>query len=321
MFNIFISKIKNLFAHKEDFDTVNSLNGLKIDWDKVDKDFIVFDLETTGLKTNKSPVDIIEIAAIKFNKQEFLSNRKITTFYSLVKPHRGGINKSAEKINGISQRMVDNDGRDAETVIKEFIEFAGKHRLVAYNVDFDRWFLQREISHWGIKKQFKYDCAYELSKIVFSRLNNYKLTTVAGSLGLPVKGAHRALHDCFLALGVYLVAQSKIQKPSTEELELEKARKEAVGNLLKPNEQGLFFGKSVYVNGHYGLKNPEKELEKIADAGFKIVRQVGVKTDFLVVVGDSLENLNSANLRKGQEMQSNGHHINIMLYKDFVKVI
>ena len=68
-------------------------------------------------------------------------------------------------------------------------------------------------------------------------------------------------------------------------------------------------------------KNPEKELEKIADAGFKIVRQVGVKTDFLVVVGDSLENLNSANLRKGQEMQSNGHHINIMLYKDFVKVI
>jgi DNA polymerase III epsilon subunit family exonuclease len=258
MFKVFISKIINLFATKEDLDIVNSLNGLKIDWGKVDEDFIVFDLETTGLKTNKTPVDIIEIAAIKFNKQEFLSKRKTTTFYSLVKPHRGGIHESAEKINGISQRMVDNDGRDAETVIKEFIEFVGKHRLVAYNVDFDRWFLQREISHWGIKKQFKYDCAYELSKIVFSRLNNYKLTTVAGSLGLPVNGAHRALHDCFLALGVYLVGQSKIQKSSTEELELEKVKKEAAANLLKPNEQGAYFGKSVFVNGHYGLKNPKK---------------------------------------------------------------
>ena len=62
----------------------------------------------------------------------------------------------------------------------------------------------------------------------------------------------------FLLLGVYLVGQSKIQKSSTEELELEKVKKEAAANLLKPNEQGAYFGKSVFVNGHYGLKNPKK---------------------------------------------------------------
>jgi DNA polymerase III epsilon subunit-like protein len=30
---------------------------------------VIFDLETTGLKSNKVPVDIVEIAAIKFSKK------------------------------------------------------------------------------------------------------------------------------------------------------------------------------------------------------------------------------------------------------------
>jgi DNA polymerase III epsilon subunit-like protein len=106
--------------------------------------------------------------------------------------------------------LIDKDGEDAEKVIKEFIDFVGKKRLVAYNVDFDRWFLQREISHWGIKKQFKDECAYALSRDAFDGLENYKLTTVARSLGIPTEGAHRALHDCIMTLWVYLVAKSKV---------------------------------------------------------------------------------------------------------------
>ena len=185
-------------------------SDLPINWNKIKDDVVIFDLETTGLKSNKVPVDIVEIAAIKFSKKELKEKQETTSFYALIKPHRGGINEDAARINGITQRMIDKDGEDAEKVIKEFIDFVGKKRLVAYNVDFDRWFLQREISHWGIKKQFKYECAYALSRDAFDGLENYKLTTVARSLGIPTEGAHRALHDCIMTLWVYLVAKSKV---------------------------------------------------------------------------------------------------------------
>jgi DNA polymerase III epsilon subunit family exonuclease len=185
-------------------------SDLPINWNKIKDDVVIFDLETTGLKSNKVPVDIVEIAAIKFSKKELKEKQETTSFYALIKPHRGGINEDAARINGITQRMIDKDGEDAEKVIKEFIDFVGKKRLVAYNVDFDRWFLQREISHWGIKKQFKDECAYALSRDAFDGLENYKLTTVARSLGIPTEGAHRALHDCIMTLWVYLVAKSKV---------------------------------------------------------------------------------------------------------------
>jgi DNA polymerase III epsilon subunit family exonuclease len=205
---IFKRIIEAINSSPKSFEKTTS--DLPINWNKITDDVVIFDLETTGLKSNKVPVDIVEIAAIKFSKKGLKEKQETTSFYALIKPHRGGINKDAARINGITQRMIDKDGEDAEKVMEEFIEFVGKKRLVAYNVDFDRWFLQREISHWGIKKQFKYECAYELSREAFDGLENYKLTTVARSLGLPTEGAHRALHDCIMTLWVYLVAKSKV---------------------------------------------------------------------------------------------------------------
>jgi len=319
-----LNRVKSFLSNSENLNQNRTTANLKIDWNKIDDDLVIFDLETTGLKTNKVAVDIVEIAAIKFSKNELKEKQETVSFHALIKPHRGGINESAARVNGITQSMIDKDGEDAQKVINEFIDFVGNKRLVAYNVDFDRWFIQREISHWGIKKQFKYECAYQLSREVFDGLEDYKLTTVAKSLGLPTQGSHRALHDCIMTLWVYLVAKSKV-----EVLPEQKKTRAKVGKLgadedpykPKPNENGEFFGKTVFVNGYFGFKNPKREMAKIAEAGFKFANQVGPKTDFIVVVGDSLLNFNSANLRKAQHMKSKGHHIEIMLHKDFFKLL
>jgi DNA polymerase III epsilon subunit-like protein len=39
--------------------------------ENIPDEFVIFDLETTGFKTNKKPVDIIELSAIKIKKNFF----------------------------------------------------------------------------------------------------------------------------------------------------------------------------------------------------------------------------------------------------------
>ena len=93
-----------------------------IKWEKLPDDFVVFDFETTGLKTNKTPVDIIEIAAIKVKKSDLQKGLGVETFSALVKPWRGGLNPEAMAINKITQKRIDSDGEDMSKVIHEFIE-------------------------------------------------------------------------------------------------------------------------------------------------------------------------------------------------------
>lgn len=53
----------------------------------------------------------------------------------------------------------------------------------------------------GIKEK---DLAILLAKYVYPRLSNYKLDTLANTLGLPIpKDRHRALADCFLTADVF----------------------------------------------------------------------------------------------------------------------
>ena len=184
-------------------------HNLSINWDEIDDEFVVFDIETTGLPTNKSAVDIVEIGALKVNKNDLINGVDAISFQALLTPHRGVINSEASRINGITQSMINRDGESAEKVMREFVEFVGKRKLIAYNVSFDRWCLRRELAHWGIKHRSKYECAYELAKEVFDGMPNYKLSTVAKSLGIKNPQAHRVLGDCLTTLWVYLVAKSK----------------------------------------------------------------------------------------------------------------
>lgn len=175
-----------------------------IAWERLPDEFVIFDLETTGLKTNKTPVDIVEISAIKVNKNKLKDTEEVDTFTSIVKPWRGGLNPEATAINQITQRMIDEEGEEMSSVIRQFIEFVGDRLLIAYNVDFDRWFLQRELRDQGIAKRFEYECALELAREAFPRLKNHKLVTVASHLGIDTSGAHRALNDCVMAMHVYI---------------------------------------------------------------------------------------------------------------------
>lgn len=97
------------------------------------KDYVVFDLETTGIYTNSD--EVIEISGVK------VQNGKVTEeFTSLVNPGRH-IPKGASAVNGITDHMV-KSAPEFSIVLKEFLDFAGNMVLVGHNIHtFDMKFI------------------------------------------------------------------------------------------------------------------------------------------------------------------------------------
>lgn len=104
--------------------------------------FVVFDLETTGLDPLKH--EIIEIGAIKVDR----NSTRHETFQYLITPSKKVPNRITA-ITGITQEMIDKEGRDPNEVLGEFITFIGDHRLVAFNANFDMSFIKAATANHG----------------------------------------------------------------------------------------------------------------------------------------------------------------------------
>lgn len=160
--------------------------------------FVVFDLETTGLKSETH--EIIEIGAVRVNRDR----SEHDTYQSLVKPRRK-IPKKITEITGITQGMVDLEGRPLAEVLTEFLEFIGNERLVAFNADFDMAFLRAAIdTHLpGTRISNPVSCALRMARRAWPGLNSYRLSELAKVGGLSPRGTHRALGDCERTMIVY----------------------------------------------------------------------------------------------------------------------
>ncbi len=158
-------------------------------------DYIVFDLETSGL--NSKTAEIVEISAIKVKDTNIIGK-----FTSLVKP-LNPINEASSKINGITDSMLTNE-RSIEIVLPEFINFIGNSRLLGYNIStFDIPILQRFSKNLNITFNNDYIDILYLAREKMSFLPNISLSTVASYFTINTCGAHRALRDCEITKECY----------------------------------------------------------------------------------------------------------------------
>ena len=182
-------------------------NEQEVDGFALPEEFIVFDLETTGLSPHDC--EIIEIGAIKVNRD---SGEHIT-FQALVKPSIL-IPSKITHITGITQKMINKDGEDIKAVIPEFLDFIGDLRLVAYNARFDMGFINAAIAKQGLKIKNPHSCALKMARRAWPDLESYKLVDVAERGGLSAKGNHRALKDAELTMTVYAAAAETLESLS-----------------------------------------------------------------------------------------------------------
>jgi DNA polymerase-3 subunit alpha (Gram-positive type) len=162
----------------------------------MDMEFVVFDVETTGL----SPLDgdrIIELAAAR------VRNGVITERYTTFVNPRRPLNAEAQKLNKITQEMVEGAPTAAE-VLPRFMAFAGGACLVAHNASFDIKFVSFELALAGRKLHDGTPVldTMKMSKNFLPHLTSQRLGYIAHSLGVPVGDTHRALADVEILVGI-----------------------------------------------------------------------------------------------------------------------
>lgn len=159
--------------------------------DKYVEDYVIFDLETTGISciTDK----VVEISAVKV-----LKNKVVDKFSTLVNPEMK-IPFRASQVNHITDDMVKN-APVFKQALDDFNVFAGDMVLAGHNIHtFDMKFIQRDAkAFWGKVFTNNYIDTLVLARQRLPQLTNYKLTDLAKHYGISVAGAHRALADCVM---------------------------------------------------------------------------------------------------------------------------
>lgn len=171
------------------------------------KEFVVFDLETTGLKPDHD--EIIEIGAIRIQRNK----SRHATFSTLVRPGRQ-IPAKITRLTGITQEMVDTDGVPLDEALRSFVDFIGGRRLVAHNADFDAAFLRVGFKNTGIPKPTNpLSCSLDMARRAWPKRRSYRLSDLARDGKLDQGGAHRALADAQRAALVYAAAAKELNSP------------------------------------------------------------------------------------------------------------
>ncbi len=151
------------------------------------REFVSFDLETTGLdaKHNK----ITEISAYKFKDGKPSEN-----FTSLVNP-KISIPKDIVELTGISDEMVKN-APTIEEVLPQLTEFIDDLPIVGHNVHFDIGFLKfnLEKSKLPYTQRSLYDTV-TLARAFMYFNNEFNLSAVSQYFGFNTENAHRASAD------------------------------------------------------------------------------------------------------------------------------
>jgi DNA polymerase III epsilon subunit family exonuclease len=172
-------------------------------WDSIPNEFVIVDVETTGL--DEFSDRILEIGAVHFVKSDYLTSGEVTTFQVFIKQDKP-IPSEATAINNITNEMV-ADGDTEHEALSKFFDFVGKKRLFAYYAKFDKGFIEQAIkrSEYQLQRStFAITDIYALAKKYVHHLPNRKLETIARSSGYKLEGAHRAVNDCAMALHVFI---------------------------------------------------------------------------------------------------------------------
>lgn len=160
------------------------------------RDYVVFDLETTGINPNYD--EIIEISAVKVCGGEIAGE-----YSTLVNPGRH-IPAGATAVNGITDDMV-KDAPDIKEAMAGFLEFIGDSVLVGHNIHtFDMNFAYDAVwLAWGKELGNDYIDTLYMARRCLPQLAHHRLTDVSEYFHIDTEGAHRALNDCMMNLKCY----------------------------------------------------------------------------------------------------------------------
>ena len=155
---------------------------------ELDHDFVVVDVETSGLDP-AAGARVIEIAAVRINAAGQIQDSMST----LVNPEDG--NTGADWIHGITAEMV-QDAPTFDQIFDELARVMDDAIFVAHHAKFDEAFVAAEAQLADAKLlTMPAICTYWLARNSVKGTDNFKLGTLAEHFGILQVGAHSALDD------------------------------------------------------------------------------------------------------------------------------
>ena len=149
-------------------------------------EYIVFDIETTGLSQKKNK--IIEIGAVKVKDGE-----EIDRFSEFINPEEP-IPYSIEQLTSITDEMVMH-APTVDVILPKFLEFCGDDIVVAHNAAFDTGFIKKNAKDLGMKFDNTIMDTMTLSHVLLPELGKFTLNRVCKALNVKNEHHHRAVDD------------------------------------------------------------------------------------------------------------------------------
>jgi DNA polymerase-3 subunit epsilon len=153
-----------------------------------DAEFVVFDLETTGLSASRCR--ICEVGAVRIRALAIDE-----TFETLVNPGTA-LPSYIAALTGIREGDLRRAPR-AELAVRRFLAFAGDAPLAAHNARFDLAFLEREVERLTARRVAApvVDTVWLARRLLQRRSERFSLASLAHFFGTSTSPCHRALPD------------------------------------------------------------------------------------------------------------------------------
>ncbi|SEF52988.1 DNA polymerase III catalytic subunit, PolC type [Eubacterium ruminantium] len=163
------------------------LNGHDEDFDRDDTEFVVFDIETTGLSVKHCK--IIEIGAVRIDK----NGKELGRFSEFVNPEVP-IPYNIEKLTSITDSMVAG-APTIEVILPQFLEFSKGAVLVAHNAAFDTGFIREYSFRLGYSYDFTALDTMTLAQVFIPEIGRYNLDRLCKYFNVVNQHHHRACDD------------------------------------------------------------------------------------------------------------------------------
>ena len=158
------------------------------------KDYVAFDLETTGLDADND--SIIEIGALKV-----IDGKVCERFIEFVKPAQR-ISPRITEITGITNTMVAN-ARPTKDIIRDFISFCEGYVLLGHNILFDYKFMKQHATKFGYTFEKQGLDTLQIARKALPKLESKSLGALCEHYNITNQAAHRAYHDALATAKIY----------------------------------------------------------------------------------------------------------------------
>lgn len=177
------------------------LESLENVWEATNSDFVVADIETTGLDADAC--EILELAALLVSPVGLV----ISEFSCLVRV-RSRVPSFIAELTGITQAMVDGHGISERDALVGFASFVAQRPVFFHNSTFDTKFLVPAFERHGINFGGPVIDTLPIARAAWPDMRSHKLTTLVKIIDDAPTPAHRALSDARATLAVLLAARA-----------------------------------------------------------------------------------------------------------------